>query len=105
MVGAMIVALMLSALVVDGGFAWAQERITQNASDAASEAGAVVLAEKMTLDSYNLNPTHTPRAPAATTAGQAEDSKRLTMKRRLLAQVLVLGLAYEFKRGALEWDK
>ena len=35
------------ALVVDGGNAYANQRISQNASDAASEAGAVVLAERL----------------------------------------------------------
>jgi hypothetical protein len=48
-----IVALMLVvligmvAVVVDGGFAWAQQRDAQNASDAAAEAGAVVLAQRL----------------------------------------------------------
>lgn len=35
------------ALVVDGGNAYANQRISQNASDAAAEAGALVLAEKL----------------------------------------------------------
>jgi hypothetical protein len=38
----------MTGLVVDGGFAWGQQRDNQNAADAASEAGAVVLAEAMT---------------------------------------------------------
>jgi len=33
------------ALIVDGGYAYAQHRVSQNASDAAAEAGALVLAE------------------------------------------------------------
>jgi len=37
--------LALTGLVVDGGNAFAQQRQTQNASDAAAEAGTVVLAE------------------------------------------------------------
>lgn len=35
------------ALIIDGGNAWSQQRITQAANDALSEAGAVVLAEQM----------------------------------------------------------
>jgi Flp pilus assembly protein TadG len=35
------------AFVVDGGNAWAQQRITQNGTDASSEAGATVLAQRM----------------------------------------------------------
>jgi hypothetical protein len=35
------------ALVVDGGNAYANQRISQNASDAAAEAGAIVLAERL----------------------------------------------------------
>jgi Flp pilus assembly protein TadG len=43
--GAFVVIVAMVGLVVDGGFAWGQQRDTQNAADAASEAGAVVLAE------------------------------------------------------------
>ena len=35
------------AVVIDGGNAYANQRISQNASDAAAEAGAVVLAERL----------------------------------------------------------
>ncbi len=34
-------------LIIDGGNAWAQQRITQAANDAAAEAGAVILAENL----------------------------------------------------------
>lgn len=34
-------------LIIDGGNAWAQQRITQNGNDAAAEAGAVVLAQNL----------------------------------------------------------
>ena len=37
-------------LVVDGGMAWGQQRDNQNAADAVSEAGAVVLAERLSGD-------------------------------------------------------
>jgi hypothetical protein len=36
-----------AGLVVDGGNAWAHQRITQNGSDAAAEAGAVILADRL----------------------------------------------------------
>jgi len=39
--------LAMVALIVDGGIAFAQQRITQNAADAASEAGAVVLLQHL----------------------------------------------------------
>ena len=45
----------LVALVVDGGNLWAQQRIVQNGADASSEAGAIVLAERLagsTLTGY-----------------------------------------------------
>ena len=38
------------ALVVDGGNAYAHQRISQNASDAAAEAGAIVLAQSLNGD-------------------------------------------------------
>ena len=36
-----------TAFVVDGGNAYAHQRISQNGSDAAAEAGATVLAERL----------------------------------------------------------
>lgn len=47
MVVAMVAALAMVALIVDGGNAWAQQRITQNGSDAAANAGATVLGAKL----------------------------------------------------------
>jgi hypothetical protein len=46
--GGLIVMIALTGMVVDGGFAWGQQRDNQNAADAASEAGALVLAETLT---------------------------------------------------------
>ncbi|HET6732746.1 pilus assembly protein TadG-related protein [Mycobacterium sp.] len=34
-------------LVVDGGYAWSQQRVTQNAADSVAEAGAIVLMENV----------------------------------------------------------
>jgi len=42
-----VALLALVALVVDGGNAFAQQRNTQNAADAAAESGAVVLMQKL----------------------------------------------------------
>lgn len=39
--------LALTALIIDGGNVWAQQRIVQNASDAAAEAGAFVMGERL----------------------------------------------------------
>lgn len=44
---AAVALLAMVSLVIDGGNAFAQQRATQNASDAASEAGAVVLADSI----------------------------------------------------------
>jgi Flp pilus assembly protein TadG len=43
----MVVLIALVGLVIDGGFAWGRQRDTQNAADAASLAGATVLAERL----------------------------------------------------------
>jgi Flp pilus assembly protein TadG len=43
---AMVAALAMVALIIDGGNAWAQQRRSQNAADATAEAGAVQLAER-----------------------------------------------------------
>jgi Putative Tad-like Flp pilus-assembly len=44
--GIAMVVVVATALVVDGGNAWSQQRIVQNGSDASAEAGAIVMAEK-----------------------------------------------------------
>jgi len=45
--GALIAILAVLALVIDTGNVWANQRMVQNGSDAAAEAGAVVLAERL----------------------------------------------------------
>ncbi len=50
---ALVIMVAMTGLVVDGGYAWGQQRDNQNAADAASEAGAVVLAEKLTGEAAN----------------------------------------------------
>lgn len=46
MVGGMFAVIAMVALIVDGGNAWTQQRIVQNGTDAAAEAGAVIMAEE-----------------------------------------------------------
>lgn len=43
----MIAIVAMVALVVDGGFAWAKQRDTQNAADASAEAGATILMQNL----------------------------------------------------------
>jgi len=43
----MVVLVALVGLVIDAGFAWGRQRDTQNAADAASLAGATVMAERL----------------------------------------------------------
>jgi hypothetical protein len=43
----LVILVAMTGLVIDGGFAWGKQRMTQNAADAASEAGAVVLAQRL----------------------------------------------------------
>jgi len=50
MAGGLIAFLVMTALIVDGGNAWAQQRQTQNGTDAAAQAGATVLAQKLGND-------------------------------------------------------
>jgi hypothetical protein len=47
MVGAIILSVALVATIIDGGNVFAQQRVTQNGVDAAAEAGAVLLAERL----------------------------------------------------------
>jgi Putative Flp pilus-assembly TadE/G-like len=50
MAGGIVAFLAMTALIVDGGNAWAQQRQTQNGTDAAAQAGATVLAQKLAND-------------------------------------------------------
>ena len=43
----MVVIVALVGLVIDGGFAWGQQRKSQNGADAAAEAAAVVIAQSL----------------------------------------------------------
>ena len=43
----MVVIVALVGLVIDGGFAWGQQRKAQNGADAAAEAGATVIAQSL----------------------------------------------------------
>jgi hypothetical protein len=47
MAGGISVFLLVVSLIVDGGNAWAHQRIVQNGSDAAAEAGATVMAARL----------------------------------------------------------
>jgi Putative Flp pilus-assembly TadE/G-like len=47
MIGAILVTIAMVATIVDGGNVFAQQRVTQNGADAAAEAGAVILAERL----------------------------------------------------------
>lgn len=45
--GGMFIIVALVGLVIDGGFAWGQQRRTQNGADAMAQAGATVLAQQL----------------------------------------------------------
>lgn len=47
MIGAILLAVALVATIVDGGNVLAQQRVTQNGADATAEAGAVLLAQRL----------------------------------------------------------
>ena len=47
MVGAILLAVVVVATIVDGGNVYAMQRVTQNGVDATAEAGAVMLAERL----------------------------------------------------------
>ena len=47
MVFALIVMLVFAGLVIDGGYAWTQQRNTQNAADSIAQSGTVVIAERL----------------------------------------------------------
>lgn len=55
----LIVMVAMVGIVIDGGYAWGKQRQTQNGSDAASEAGAVLLAENLVR--AEQNPPVSPR--------------------------------------------
>lgn len=55
----MLVFIAMVALVIDGGHAWAQQRTTQNGTDAAAEAGAVVIARNLPYRAAGATPAFT----------------------------------------------
>ena len=57
MLAGLIVVLAITGLIVDGGNAWAQQRQTQNGTDAAARAGATVLAQKLATDPTSAGTT------------------------------------------------
>lgn len=67
--GGFMIMIAMVALVIDGGFAWGQQRDTQNGADAAAEAGAVVLAERILGATRNDADVATAVATSATDNG------------------------------------
>lgn len=65
MVVGFIAMLALAGLVIDGGNLWSQQRAIQNGSDAAAEAGTVVLAQELSGASAPASATGT--CPTGTT--------------------------------------
>ena len=47
MAGGLVAVIVMVGLILDGGNAWAHQRAVHNGSDAAAEAGAVILAERL----------------------------------------------------------
>jgi hypothetical protein len=77
---ALIPLLLVAGLVIDGGWAFAQQRRTQNAMDAAANAGAVVILQNLPFTSRGATPPRTDRnvhdqilAVAASNGISAED--------------------------------
>jgi hypothetical protein len=62
--GGMLVIIAMVGLIIDGGYAWGQQRITQNAADGVSMAGTAVIQD------YLSDPT-TPPAPTGGDVGCA----------------------------------
>src|SRR6476646_7393716 len=54
--GGMLAIVAMIAVIVDGGNAWAQQRIVQNGSDAAAQAGAIVMARRFAFTASGLTP-------------------------------------------------
>src|SRR5262245_59627532 len=54
--GGMLAIIAMIAVIIDGGNAWSQQRIVQNGSDAASQAGAIVMARRFAFIASGLTP-------------------------------------------------
>src|SRR3954471_5839322 len=68
---AMVAIIALAALVLEGGNAYAQQRQTQNAADAAANAGAAVLAQRFGDASLSDSDVDNAVGTTATTNGLA----------------------------------
>jgi putative Flp pilus-assembly TadE/G-like protein len=70
----LVAMIAMVALVVDGGHAWGQQREAQNGADAASEAGAVRLAQNLPFIAAGKTQPYTDSAVAAAVADKAADN-------------------------------
>ncbi len=76
----LVAMIAMVALVVDGGHAWGQQRETQNGADAASEAGAVRLAQNLPFIAAGTTQPYTDAAVAAAVADKASDNTTIVVQ-------------------------
>ncbi len=70
----LLAMIAMVALVVDGGHAWGQQREAQNGADAASEAGAVRLAQNLPYIAASQTQPYNDAAVAAAVTDKASDN-------------------------------
>ena len=99
---AMVAALAMVALIVDGGYAFAQLRITQNGADAAADAGATVLGERLSATSVPINGT----CPGLTGGPYWDCRVDLAVNGNAAANGIQLDVAYytDICGTVLDWD-
>lgn len=78
----LVALLAMAAIVIDGGNAWVQQRGTQNGTDSASEAGAVVLVQMLaaTNPSWTSSQWDAAVADAVTTAASNTQNNLTSIK-------------------------
>jgi hypothetical protein len=85
----MIAFVLMVGVVIDGGHAWGEQRDTQNANDAAAEAGALKLAENLPYKACINDPAQCDGATPAPPNGNAE------VKAAVLAAAAARGVTAE----------
>ena len=70
----LLAMIAMVALVVDGGHAWGQQREAQNGADAASEAGAVRLAQNLPFIAASKTQPYNDSAVATAVQDKATDN-------------------------------
>lgn len=101
MVVAILLAVAMVATIVDGGNVFAQQRVAQNGADAAAEAGAVMLAERL---AGAIEPSGGWDQNIAARIGQTAAANNITIEKAYYTDICGIPLRQDGS-GAINFDR